>query len=130
MKWVIGIAVLVVSLSAPAWAGEQGGFDPDQPFSQAFSNRALESLFSQALEALEDHFEISGNLNPDAPDGDRRKNLQFKFYPEGKSKSKDHVTAEGWFGPSKDSLQDEFHFRFAVPKSLTEPSPEPLSNVL
>jgi hypothetical protein len=130
MKWFIGIAVLSLSLASSAWAGEGGGFDPDRPFNQAFSNRILESLFSQALEALEDHFEISGNLNPDSPDGDRTKKLQFKFYPEGKSKSKDHVTAEGWFGPSKDSREEELHFRFVVPKSSSEPSPEPLSNVL
>ena len=130
MKWLIVITVLVSALCTTAWAGESGGFDPEQPFKDAFNQRSLQSFLNQALEALEDHFEITGNLNPDSGEGDRTNKLQFKFYPEGKSKSNDHVTAEGWFGPSKDSLQDEFHFRFAVPKSSSKPSAEPLSNVL
>ena len=130
MKWLAVITVLVVALCTTAWAGESGGFDPDQPFKEAFSQRGLQSFLNQALAALEDHFEITGNLNPDSDAPDRTGKLQFKFYPEGKSKSNDHVTAEGWFGPSKDSLQDEFHFRFAVPKSSSKPSAEPLSNVL
>lgn len=130
MKWLAVITVLVFSLCTTAWAGESGGFDPDQPFKEAFSQRGLQSFLNQALEALEDHFEITGNLNPDSDAADRTSKLQFKFYPEGKSKSNDHVTAEGWFGPSKDSLQDEFHFRFAVPKSSSKPSTEPSSNVL
>lgn len=129
MKWLMVITVLVSGLCTTAWAGESGGFDPEQPFKDAFNQRSLQSFLNQALEALEDHFEITGNLNPDS-EGDRTNKLQFKFYPEGKSKSNDHVTAEGWFGPSKDSLQDEFHFRFAVPKSSSKPSAEPLTNVL
>jgi hypothetical protein len=120
MKWLAVIPVLVITLSTPAWAGESGGFDPDKPFNEAFSQRWLRSFLNQALDAFEDHFEITGNLNPDSGEGDRTNKMQFKFYPEGKSKSNDHVTAEGWFGPSKDSLQDEFHFRFAVPKSLRD----------
>ena len=129
MKWLAVTTVLVFTLCTTAWAGDSGGFDPNQPFKEAFSQRWVQSFLNQALEALEDHFEITGNLNPDSGQ-DQTNKLQFKFYPEGKSKSNDHVTAEGWFGPSKDSRQDEFHFRFAVPKSSSKPSAEPLSNVL
>jgi hypothetical protein len=113
MKWLMVITVLVSGLCTTAWAGESGGFDPEQPFKDALNQRWLQSF-----------------LNPDSAEDDRTNKLQFRFYPEGKSKSNDHVTAEGWFGPSKDSLQDEFHFRFAVPKSSSKPSAEPLSNVL
>ena len=130
MKWLAVVAVLVCIPCTTAWAAEGGGFDPDQPFKEAFSQRWLRSFLNQALDAIEDHFEITGNLNPDSSEGDRTNKLQFKFYPEGKSKSNDHVTAEGWFGPSKDSRQDEFHFRFAVPKSSSKPSSQPLSDVL
>ena len=128
MKLLIRIAVLVAVFATPVWAGESGGFDPDQPFAQGLSQKFLKSIIGQALEALEEHFEISGSLDPDAADGDRR--LRFKFYPEGKSKSGEHIAAEGWFGPSKDSSQEEFHFRFAVPKSPAGPSVEQLNNVL
>ena len=84
--------------------------------------RLLESFLGQALEALDDHFELSGTLDSDAQQNDRKKTLRFKFYPNGKSKSNDHIAAEGWLGPSTDTRQDEFHFRFTVPKSLTESS--------
>lgn len=129
MKWLTGTALLAVLLATPVWAGESGGFDPDQPF-KGFSQRLLESFLGQAMDALNDHLEISGNLDPDAAQGDRTKKLRFKFFPNGKSKSDEHIAAEGWFGPSKDSTQQEFHFSFTVPKSLTETSPELPDNVL
>jgi hypothetical protein len=73
---------------------------------------------------------MSGSINADAKSNDQKNTLRFKFYPNGKSKSQEHIAAEGWFGPSTDSKQDEFHFRFTVPKSLTD-SPSTLpENVL
>ena len=112
----------------PAWAAEPE-FDPEQPFKE-MGQRLLESFLGQALEALDEHFELSGTLDSDAQQNDRKKTLRFKFYPNGKSKSHDHIAAEGWFGPSTDSRQDEFHFRFTVPKSLTESSSDLPENVL
>lgn len=90
----------------------------------------LESFLGQALQALDDHFELSGDFDSTPAQGDRKKTLRFKFYPNGKSKSNEHVAAEGWFGPSTDARQDEFHFRFTVPKSLTESLTELPDNVL
>ena len=81
MKWLMVITVLVSGLCTTAWAGESGGFDPEQPFKDAFNQRSLQSFLNQALEALEDHFEITGNLNPDSGEGDWTYKLQFKFYP-------------------------------------------------
>ena len=128
MRWVTGIAVLGLLAVQPAWAAGPE-FDPEQPFKGA-GQRLLESFLGQALAALDDHFELSGTLDSDALGNDRKKTLRFKFYPNGKSKSNDHVAAEGWFGPSTDSRQDEFHFRFTFPKSLTESPPDLPENVL
>lgn len=129
MKLLTAAVVLAVFLATPVWAGESGGFDPDQPF-KGLSQRLLESFLGQAMEALDDHFEIAGNLGSDSAQGDRTKTLRFKFYPNGKSKSDEHIAAEGWVGPSKDSNQQEFHFRFTVPQSSTEPSSDLPDNVL
>lgn len=118
MKLLTIGALLMVLVASPAWAGESGTFDPDLPF-KALGQRFLDSVFDQVLEALDDHFELSGTFDTDSTQSDRKKNLKFKFYPNGKSKSEDHITAEGWFGPSKDSLQEEFHFLFTLPKSLS-----------
>ena len=128
MKLLIRIAVMVAVFGTPAWAGESGGFDPEQPFAQGLGQKFLKSILGQALDALEEHFEISGSLNPETAGEDRK--LQFKFYPEGKSKSREHIAAEGWFGPSKDSSQEELHFRFALPKTPSGPTVEQLDNVL
>ena len=128
MKWLAGTAFLMMVAVQPVCAGELE-FDPDQPF-KGMGERLFESFLSQALQALDDHFEMSGNMNPDSREGDRKRTLRFKFYPNGKSKSNEHVAAEGSFGPSKDSREDEFHFRFSIPKSLTQPLAERPENVL
>lgn len=128
MKILTTAAFLLVLVATPVWAGESGTFDPDQPF-KALGHRLLDSVFSQVLEALDDHFELSGNFADDSA-SDQKKNLKFKFYPNGKSKSDDHITAEGWFGPSKDSLQEEFHFFLTIPKTVTESIVELPENVL
>ena len=128
MQWLAGAAIMAILAVPPAWAAEPE-FDPEQPFKGA-GQQLLESFLGQALQALDDHFEMSGSLDPEAGQSDQKKTLRFKFYPNGKSKSKDHIAAEGWFGPSTDSRQDEFHFRFTVPKSLTEPSSALPENVL
>lgn len=128
MKWLAGVALIGIMAVQPAWAAEPE-FDPEQPFKE-MGQRLLESFLGQALEALDEHFELSGTLDSDAQQNDRKKTLRFKFYPNGKSKSSDHIAAEGWFGPSTDSRQDELHFRFTVPKSLTESSSDLPENVL
>jgi hypothetical protein len=74
------------------------------------------------MDMLEDHLEISGNLSPDEKQGDRRGNFKLKFYPEGKSKSDESLSAEGWFDFSPDSGQQDFLFRFKLPK---DPSKKP-----
>ena len=118
MKWLAGAAFLVMVAAQPAWAAGPE-FDPEQPF-KGLGRQLLESVLGQALAALDEHFELSGSLDPDTQKNDPKKALRFKFYPNGKSKSDEHIAAEGWLGPSTDSSQEEFHFRFSVPKSLTE----------
>ena len=120
MTWIAGAALIMVLAVQPVWAGAPE-FDPDQPF-KGMGQQLLESFLGQALQALDEHFEMSGSLDPKTLQSDEKKSLRFKFYPNGKSKSKEHIAAEGWFGPSADAQQEEFHFRFILPKSSTEPS--------
>src|SRR5262245_1222054 len=109
------LAITIVAMTAfPAWAGDS--FDPEQPFRQALSHHFLQSLLDLAKEAIEDHLEISGDVESGKNGGESKRSLGFKFYPEGKSKSDQHFSAEGWFGPSSDSALEELHLRFALPK--------------
>jgi hypothetical protein len=130
MKCLAGaVLILIMVLGVQPVRAGTPEFDPEQPF-KGMGQQLLESFLGQALQALDDHFEMSGSLDPKALQGDEKKSLRFKFYPNGRSKSKEHITAEGWFGPSTDAQQEEFHFRFTVPKSLTLPSPAQPENVL
>jgi hypothetical protein len=124
------MACLVAVITTPVWAGEPETFDPDQPFNQVRAQRFLQALLHEAFDAFDEHMEISGHLDPASGQGERRQTLRFKFYPEGKSRSDRHVTAEGWVGPSQDSREQEFHFRFALPRSSAGPSPEAFDQVL
>ncbi|MDR4465421.1 MAG: hypothetical protein MRJ66_14245 [Nitrospira sp.] len=101
---------------APVQATQADAFDPDQPFEQMLGTGILRSLFNQALDRLDEHVEISGNLNPNKTNGDEGKHLRFKFYPEGKSMSDQHFTAEGWFRSSPESGQHDWHFKFKRPE--------------
>lgn len=59
-------------VDAPLGWEETAPFDPEQPFQQGFSTSVLRSLLNEARDALEDHFEITGNIVPDDVKGDRR----------------------------------------------------------
>ncbi len=124
---VVVAAFWLVSWVAPVQATQADTFDPDQPFEQALTSGLLRSLLNQALDRLEDHVEISGNLNQDETKGDRGKHLRFKFYPEGKSKSDQHFAAEGWFHASPESGQHEWHFKFKRLEDRQQKSPSPQS---
>ena len=112
--------LFLVCLAAPVWATEAESFNPDQPFEQAMTAGVLRSLLNQALDRFEDHVEISGNLHSDEPKGDRGKRLQFKFYPEGKSKSDQHFSAEGWFRSLPESGQYDWRFQFRQPEDRSK----------
>lgn len=126
MKIWSPIGLLLILLAVPSWSGAAEPFDPDQPFNQALTNGSLRSLLNQALDVLDDHVEITGFLNPDSKQGDQLRYLKFRFYPKGKSQSSESVTAEGWLDSPAGSSQQDFHFRFSLPKSAETPqSPLP-----
>lgn len=112
-------------LAAPVWATEEESFDPDQPFEQALNTSLLRSLLNQALDNLEDHVEISGNLHSDETKDDGGKHLRFKFYPEGKSKSDQHFMAEGWFRSFPESGKYDWRFQFKQPEDRSKKYPSP-----
>ena len=122
MRRIVTMTLLLLLIAVPVWAGGGEQFDPDQPFEQALMTNVLRSLLNQAMDVLEDHLEISGNLNPKGKQDERRRNFSLKFYPEGKSKSEEHLSAEGWFDSSPDSNQQDFFFRFKLPQ---DPSQKP-----
>ncbi len=101
------LLLVLLSISAQAWA-ESPSFDPDQPFTRGWSTHQLRSWLNRALDALEDHVDITAG----ADGQDQRRRFEFKFYPKGKSQSDEHVGAEGWFRRSPNGDRQDFHLRF------------------
>jgi len=130
MKRVILIVALLMTMVAPAWAGGSEEFDPDQPLREAMTQNLLRSWLQQALDVLDEHVEITGSLVPDEESGDRRNHLRFKFLPEGKSKSDESYTAEGWVERSPDGRQQDLHFRFKLPDPPPQRSSQQFGEVL
>ena len=116
MVRAVAIAFFFFFSAGPVWAAEVEPFDPEAPFRQGLTTGLLRSLFNQAFDQLEDHLEILGKLEPDDVKGNRQGRLQLKFYPEGKSKSGDHLAAEGWFRVAPEGGQQDWHFKFTLPK--------------
>ena len=116
MVRAVALVFFLMFTASPVWAAGAEPFDPDAPFQQGLTTSLLRSLLNQAFDRLEDHIEIMGTLDPDDVKGDRQGHLQLKIYPEGKSKSDEHVGAEGWFRVAPDGGQQDWHFRFTLPK--------------
>lgn len=112
------IAILTL-LAFPVWAGERGqsvGHDElnfDEPFEQA-TKSVLQSLLNQGVDLIENHIEITGNLQPNKKTGEQQSHFQLKVYPHGKSHSDDHVSAELQFRSSPD--YHHFSFDLKLPK--------------
>ena len=130
MTRVLPIAALLMMMALPAWGGGAEEFDPDQPFREAATKDLLRSWLNQALDMLDDHLEITGTLAPDEAGGDRRRQLRFKFYPDGKSTSEDSITAEGWVDRSPDGHLQDLHFRFTLPDPSSQKASQQFDHVL
>jgi hypothetical protein len=125
-------AVLVLlCTTAPVWAVEPEPFDPDQPFRRVLTTSLLRSLLDEALDRLEDHIEIRGNMDSaDDGKGDHRGYFQLRFYPEGRSQSDEHLTAEGWVHSWPEAGQQDWHLRFRLPTDRPRTSPLPFEDPL
>ena len=121
----IVVGFFLMCTAAPVWAAEAEPFNPEAPFQQGLSTNLLRSLLNEALDKFEDHIEFMGKLDPGEGKGDQKGRWQFKFYPEGKSKSDEHVGADGWFRVAPDHTLRDFYFRFKHPEdSLKHSSPQ------
>jgi hypothetical protein len=131
MKYSMSAGVLLVVVAMiPVESRAAELFDSEEPFNQATTKNLLRSFLNQALDVLDEHLEISGSLNPDEKQGDRQQRLKFRFYPEGRSKSSESVTAEGWIDQAPQSSQQDFHFRFSLPKPAPQQAPSTSTDVL
>ena len=91
-------------------------FDPPTP-------DALRSLYNQALGALQEYIEVDGSLPQDGETQTRVGEFRLKVFPQGKSRSQEHLSAEGSFRLSPDPGQQVFSLRFKSSKRPSTPQP-------
>ena len=85
--------------------------------------KLLRGLFDQALATIQEYVEVDGSL----PSQESRRAGEFhlKLFPHGKSRSQEHVGAEGSFNLSPDADQQEFTLRFKSSKPAQGSNPPP-----
>ena len=93
---------------------------------QVMPDKIIRGLFNQALSTLHEYIEVEAALPQDAPPQRRSGEFRLKLFPQGKSRSPEHITAEGAFRLSPDTDQQEFTLRFKSSKNPPHPLP-PLS---
>lgn len=116
IRLLSSVAVVLMCFGGPTMAGAGDSVNLDQPFQEGLSLNLLRSLLNQAVNQLEDHVEISSHLSQADSTVNGQRSLRFKYYPEGKSKSNRHLSAEGSFSSAPESGQLDWHFRFKLPE--------------
>jgi hypothetical protein len=126
------IAILMLP-ALPAWAGERVqlvGHDElnfDEPFEQA-TKSVLRSLLNRALDLIENHIEITANVQPNKETEEQQGHFQLKLYPHGKSQSDEHLSADLRFRSFPDNRR--FSFDLNLPKEPSKNSPSSPDNTL
>ena len=76
--------------------------------------KLLRELFDQALATVREYVEVEGNLP--ALESRRSGDFRLKLFPQGRSHSQEHFSAEGSVSLSPDADQPEFSLRFKSSK--------------
>jgi hypothetical protein len=127
------LSVILVLAASPVWGSERvhpvaDELNFDEPFEQAAAKSVLRSLLNQALDLIENHIELSGDLQPNGETGERGGRFQLKLYPQGKSQSEDHISAELRFRSSPHDQHWSFDLKH--PKESSKNSPYSSDNTL
>ncbi len=127
------LSIILVLLACPVWGGERvhpiaDELNFDEPFEQAAAKSVLRSLLNQALGMIENYIELKGDLQAKEASGEQRGRFEFRLYPQGKSQSDDHISAELRF---RSSPHDQ-HWSLDLknPKESSKNSPSSPDNTL
>lgn len=106
-------------------AEERQGPQASELFDHVIPQDLLRNLYSQALSTLQEYIEVEGNLPGEGSSRQQPGEFRLKLFPHGKSRSQEHMSAEGSFRLSPDADQQEFTLRF---KSSRTPLSLPLAS--
>lgn len=119
-------ASILVTTEVPVVAAAEGqGPQASELFDHVTPQDLLRNLYSQALSTLREYIEVEGNLPGEGSSQQQAGEFRLKLFPHGKSRSQEHMSAEGSFRLSPEADQREFSLRF---KSSRTPLSPPLAN--
>ena len=84
----------------------------------------------QPRAAVQEYIEFEGRLPEDGDTQARAGQFRLKLFPQGKSRSEEHLSAEGSFGLSPVAEQQEFTLRFKSSKHPSRPLPSVTDDVI
>ncbi len=128
--WLIATIFSAASLSMAtgvhlAAAAEGQGPQAGALFDRLIPQNALRNLYNQALSTLQEYVEVEGKMPGNGSSQQQAGEFRLKLFPQGKSRSQEHMSAEGFLRLSPDADQQELILRF---KSSRTPQPPPLAN--
>ena len=125
MTRLLFATLLCIAPLLPAGDGHAAPRDIPRPleavesFEGTTPDSLLRGLYDQALGTLQEYIEMDGSLSRDGETQAQRGEFRLKVFPQGKSLSQEHLSAEGSFHLSPDAEQQELTLRF---KSFKHPS--------
>lgn len=111
-------------------AEDQSRPSTTESFEQIIPNGLLRGLYSQALSTLQEYIEVDGTLPRNGLSRQQRGEFRLKLFPQGKSRSQEHLSAEGSFRLSPETDQPEFTLRFKSSKNPPHPLLAPNGEVI
>ena len=100
----------------------------DEGSDKTIPGSLLRGLFDQALATIQEFVEVEGTLPSNEPK--RAGEFRLKLFPQGKSRSQDHLSAEGSFRLAPDADQQEFTLRFKSSKDPQRQIPTPNDDMI
>ncbi len=111
-------------------AEDQSRPAPNESFEQIIPTWLLRGLYSQALTTLQEYIEVDGTLPQEGPSRPQSGGFRLKLFPQGKSRSQEHLSAEGSFRFLPETNQQEFTLRFKSSKNPPHPLLTPNDDVI
>ena len=118
-------SILLVAKMHVAAAAESQGPQASELFDHVIPKDVLRHLYNQALSTFQEYIEVEGTLPGESSSQQQTGGFRLKLFPQGKSRSPEHVSAEGSFRLSPDADPKEFTLRF---KSSRTPQRPPLAD--
>lgn len=128
--WLIAIIFLIppallTAESSVVAAADRHTLEARELLDEIIPKELFRQLYSEALSTFHEYIELEGKLPGEGSSRQQAGEFCLKLFPQGKSRSQEHMSAEGSFRVSPDSDQREFTLRF---KSSPAPQPPPRTN--